>query len=421
MAAVAPPATVIGPARTPLAFGLGSVFTWRTGDRWEAGVSWDALSCEPAAGRGGPLCAPDVPVGIPKVIDTGTEFGTALAFVVIGDAFCSPIGGGWNTVQDKAEQHLFAREEARAEQAFWTGDLGNTPNLSGANGYAAPIDLGEIGPVWTALAAVEQGIAVEYGSTGTIHMSRRTASLLLSKGSLEARGGRLYTELGTPVVAGAGYPDTQEIIGTAALFGYRSEVFTSSNRQGDLLDRRTNDLYGIAERTYVVGFDPCPVVLASYTADEGGSSTPKPPVTTITLTAFPLAVTEGDPIATTAVADEVWSGTVSLYYSTDGGTTWLNDGSMTKSGTQAEREFDTDGFDGSVSLQARAGAVASNIVVVTVAPRVVTSVTITATPNPADVGDVITITAVTDNPPENPPHLFTSPDGVTWTDEGAMS
>jgi hypothetical protein len=240
------------------------VFSWRTGDRWEAGVTWDAITCEPAAGRGGPLCAPDVPVGLPKVIDAGPEFGTATAFVVFGEALCSPIGGGFNEVKGLADAHLFAREEARAEQAFWTGDLGNTPNLSGANGYPAPVSAGTHDTAEDALAAVEYGIGVEYGSQGVIHMSRRTASLLAKY--LENRGGRLYTRaLQTPVVAGAGYPDVPEIIGTPALLGYRSEVFTSSARPGDLLDRASNDLYAVAERTYVVGFDPCPVVKATYT------------------------------------------------------------------------------------------------------------------------------------------------------------
>jgi len=264
VATIAPPALVVGPARAPLAFGLGSVFSWRTGDRWEAGVTWDAITCEPADGRGGPACAPDVVIGLPKEITAGPEFGTADAFVVYGEALCSPIGGGWGEVQAKADAHLFAREEARAEQAFWTGDLGNTPNLSGANGYPAPISAGTHDEAYEALAAVELGIAVEYGSLGVIHVSRRTATLLAKY--LEARGGRLYTKaLQTPVVAGAGYPDVPEIVGTPALLGYRSEVFTSSARPGDLLDRATNDLYAVAERTYVIGFDPCPVVKGTYT------------------------------------------------------------------------------------------------------------------------------------------------------------
>jgi hypothetical protein len=76
--------------------------------------------------------------------------------------------------------------------------------------------------------------------------------------------------LGTPVAAGAGYPGsgpageaaaagTQWMFVTPAMFGYRSEVFPSSAVRGDLLDRSKNDLYAVAERNYVLGFDPCGV------------------------------------------------------------------------------------------------------------------------------------------------------------------
>ena len=84
---------------------------------------------------------------------------------------------------------------------------------------------------------------------------------------LDKRNGRLYTRgLDTPVVAGAGYPD-DAIVGSPALFGYRGDIFTSSNRPGDLLDREDNTLYAIAEREYVIGFDPCPVVKATLTEE----------------------------------------------------------------------------------------------------------------------------------------------------------
>src|SRR5690606_40604811 len=42
---------------------------------------------------------------------------------------------------------------------------------------------------------------------------------------------------------------------SGALFGYRTEVFVPSGRAGDLMDRGRNDLYGIAERSYLIGLD----------------------------------------------------------------------------------------------------------------------------------------------------------------------
>lgn len=268
MATIAPPALVAAPARTALPFGLGSVIAWRTGDRWEAGVEFDSLPCAPARGRGGPECDPEaVIVGFPKPIEdfAGPNFdGEATPFVVYGEFQCSPIGGGWSRAQDSANAHLVAREEARAEQALWTGDLGSVPNFSGANGYDAPVELGAYADAAAALAAVEQGIAEQYGSQGVIHLSRATATLL--RRYLTSRGGRLFTTaLDTPIVAGTGYPDG-EIVGTGAMFGYRSDIITSSGQPGDLLDRASNDLYAIAEREYVIGIDPCPIVHATFAA-----------------------------------------------------------------------------------------------------------------------------------------------------------
>lgn len=272
-----PPALVAAPARTPLPFGLGSVIAWRTGDRWEGGVQWDSLTCEPARGRGAPDCDPEADViGLPKPLSdfNGPNFdGLGTPFTVYGEFSCSPVGGGWERASATAEAHLTAREEARAEQALWTGDLGNVPNFSGANGADAPVELGEFGAAQAALAAVEQGIAAQYGSLGVIHLSRSTATLL--RRYLTNRGGRLYTTaLDTPVIAGTGYPDG-EIVGTGAMFGYRSDIFTSSNRPGDLLDRANNDMYAIAERTYVLGIDPCAIVHATFT-DTGGGGVPGP-------------------------------------------------------------------------------------------------------------------------------------------------
>ena len=47
------------------------------------------------------------------------------------------------------------------------------------------------------------------------------------------------------------------------MFGYRSEVFTPSATGGDLFDPRRNDLYAVAERTYLLGFDTCGVAAAT--------------------------------------------------------------------------------------------------------------------------------------------------------------
>lgn len=268
MVAIAPPQVVNGAARAPLPYGLFSILGFRGGEeRWESGVVFEALTCEPAGGIGNPDCAPETPTpGLPKTLDQGMgPLGEASPFFVYGHHACSPIGGTFDRAQDLANQHLQVREEARVEQALWTGDLGNVPNLSGANGYAAPVNLGTLSP-WRAVSLLEQELAKRYGSLGVIHMSREIASRLMKEGDLVRQGGRLFTALGTPIVAGTGYA-SDRIVGTPALFGYRGDVFTSSNRPGDLLDRGTNDLYAVAEREYLVGFDECAVLEVTVAPD----------------------------------------------------------------------------------------------------------------------------------------------------------
>lgn len=368
MVTIAPPQVVNGAARAPLPYGLFSILGFRGGEeRWENGVIFESLSCDPAGGIGEPDCEPNAPavaevfdvaitgaptagtfqitdgtltsaaiafnadaaavaaalaafgvtatggplpgapvrvtfteagaqpalsvtgstldvgeatvavvtpgsdavintIGLPKDLDGGAlADGEASPFTVYGHHTCSPVGGNFARAQDLANQHLQVREEGRVEQALWTGDLGNVPNLSGANGYAAPVNLGTLA-LWRAVSLLEQEIAKRYGSLGVIHMSRENASRLMKEGDLVRQGGRLFTAMGTPIAAGTGYA-SDRIVGTPALFGYRGDVFTSSNRPGDLLDRATNDLYAIAERTYLVGFDECAVLEVTVAPD----------------------------------------------------------------------------------------------------------------------------------------------------------
>jgi hypothetical protein len=190
--------------------------------------------------------------------------GHASAFTVYGYWSCSPVGFTPEQAQQRATEHLLAYEEARVERALWTGDLDNEPSLKGAPDLLSGGSL----PIVQALAVLEDHLAAHYGSLGVIHLTRGAALQGLAEDALHVAGGRLLTALDTPVVAGAGYPGTGpngEPTGggfswayvTPSLMAYRSDVFTSSNRPGDLLDRATNDMYAVAERQYLLGFDPC--------------------------------------------------------------------------------------------------------------------------------------------------------------------
>lgn len=296
---IAPPAVVTTAQRQPLQYGLFSVVTPRTAtDRWESGVTTDPETCEPVDGIGPWDCDTGSAEGLPKNLDP--NFGMApeaTPFTLYGHFTCSPVGYTPATAQDLAEVHLTTREEAGAEREFWTGDLGSSPSL--VDDETTVLGTGQSATL--GIAALEDWLAVEYGSQGILHTTRGTALALVTRGVAEIKGGRLQTVLGTPIVAGAGYPGTGPdgsspgegtawIYATPALFAYRSEVMTSSAVPGDLMDRGRNNLTAIAERSYLIGMGPCGVAAVNVNIQAGGGGgVPGPPGAS----AYEIAVENG--------------------------------------------------------------------------------------------------------------------------------
>ena len=105
---------------------------------------------------------------------------------------------------------------------------------------------------------------------GAERIPDRGAVILASKGLVTASGSSMTTTLGTPVVAGRGYPGSAPD-GTAAaagqswayatgqLIGLRSDIFSGlgDGAAAGMPYLPNNDLYAIAERTYVVGWTGC--------------------------------------------------------------------------------------------------------------------------------------------------------------------
>lgn len=265
--AITPKALVTGAPRTPLPYGLFSVVPFREGspDRWESGVKFESIGCPgDLKGVGALDCDdPSKTIGLPKVLDEGGyDLGEADTFLVYEQYVCSPIGNTLSRAEEGARARLEAREEMRVEQALATGAFGQSPSFNDDSVIDLTADSLKL-----AFAKLEQTLATEYGSQGILHMSRFTATLAIEKGLVEVGNNRLRTKLGTPVIAGSGY-DFDGIIATPAMFGYRSEVISSSNRLGDLLDKKVNDLYGIAERNYLLGMDECGIWHITFPTSE---------------------------------------------------------------------------------------------------------------------------------------------------------
>lgn len=253
MVFAAPAAQVDGPVRQPFPFGLFSVVSLSdaSSERWENGVEWQGFPCTSDLGVIVADC--DSPEGFPKVFPQGYgPDADATAFTVYAPFLCNPIGGlGLAGAQERARELLELREESAVESRLWD------KIEDGATSLGA-----DLSPT-KAISLAEQWLADNYGSLGIIHASRDVGVYLESGGGgLSADGRQMKTGLGTPVVVGSGYPAGSLAV-TPAMFGYRSDIFEASNRSGDLLNTGTNQLYGIAERTYLIGIDPCGTATAT--------------------------------------------------------------------------------------------------------------------------------------------------------------
>jgi hypothetical protein len=268
-----PSGFVAGAPRVQLPFGLFSVLAFRPEDsaRWQGGgVNWEYFESATLGAIGPVQKDQSDTYGLPKqlraISDSGTPdgdgAGSALPFSVYSPFVQTPVGWSVEDIQQRAVDMLLAFEQELAESLFWSGEAGNTPSLSDPGLSVGSFELDK---AYEAVGKLEDFLANTYGSLGVLHMSRLQATALMNKGVLKADGPVLRTILGTPVVAGGGYPDGV-IRATPALFGYRSSPFFSSERRGDLFDTTKNDLYAIAERTYLIGFDPTGVGSATITS-----------------------------------------------------------------------------------------------------------------------------------------------------------
>jgi hypothetical protein len=189
---------------------------------------------------------------------------------------CSPVGVA--EAEAVASDALDRVEQQQVEAAFWTGVAGaqpvvfphlaaNTEVLDGdivLQTVATAVVTGA--DVVHALGALEQELADCYTGQGLIHVPRTALPTLAAWNLIHEADGRLLTTAGNVVVTGGGYtgsaPDgtapadgTTWIYATGAAWGYRSDVYVSRLR--DSLDRSSNTIRMLAERTYLISFECC--------------------------------------------------------------------------------------------------------------------------------------------------------------------
>jgi hypothetical protein len=200
-------------------------------------------------------------------------------FTVYTMPVCAPVGN-YADYQQRVTNTLVAGEARAVEREFWTGAHGTMPHLaasaavtgSGFDGgvivqTAASILTGGPVDVVEAMSMLEQALATCYGNEGVIHVPPLAVAQLMHKGIVRVDGTRLRSPMGHLVAAGAGYPGTSPdgvapsvngwwLYATGAVTMRRTQVEVTSTA-AQAVDRAKNDMWLVAERTYVLGWDCC--------------------------------------------------------------------------------------------------------------------------------------------------------------------
>nr|DAS03106.1 MAG TPA: hypothetical protein [Caudoviricetes sp.] len=256
MPIIAPKQRVDSPAATPLPGGLFSQVSpiEDSSVRWENGVTWEDVE-RAQLGVIGQWQRPGTVPGLPKTLTDpkGLALESQAPLTVYAAFRTTPLDHSAEEATQVAASRLLAQEEHAVEAALWTGAPGRGLGLAKVRSYA-PKGAGGKLDLAQGLAVLEH-YAAQYGFQPILHIPRRLASLMASaKLVKEARGGGFATRLGTPVVVGAGYADEMQIVATGPILIYRGSAFTSTAGDGGF-NQDQNELTGVAERQYVLGFN----------------------------------------------------------------------------------------------------------------------------------------------------------------------
>jgi hypothetical protein len=291
---VRPRQYVSSPAFTPLPFGLlnalASEIRSPSDNHWQGGVTYETLcaagdttydECFAVSGTGS-TAVPAEPSS--KAETTSIVTRGATAFTVFAEVDCS-VPGFWERAEEFGAKALAQSEQYQVERAIWTGQADGTtivfPHLAAdtqifdSSGYllqsAATLPVTGTGlDVVEALGRLEGSLADCYNGVGVIHIPRDLVAAFQNENLIIVDGPRYKTANGNIVVLGSGYtgsaPDGTSsdsymwIYGTGMPFIYRGPITVMRAR--DSIDRATNTLMAIAERTYVIGWDCCHVAVS---------------------------------------------------------------------------------------------------------------------------------------------------------------
>lgn len=273
MPIIAPKQRIQAPVTQRLRGGLFSKFApiEDSSIRWENGVTWEDVQ-RTDIGTIGQYQKPGNVKGLPKVLDNpkGVTIESMEPITLYATFRTTPLDHTAEEAVAIASQRLAQYEEYAVENVLWNGVGGKGQSLTRVQEWANRAGAQPPEGAWNAA----EKYAHTPGVAPTFHISRRLGSLLAARQyiNMDPKTGDAYTIMGTPVVFGDGYDDTPPIIAsTGPVLIYRGDVFTSTYGAGGF-DKNTDDLTAVAERQYVLAFNPDDAYFVKVSTDPGSGS-----------------------------------------------------------------------------------------------------------------------------------------------------
>jgi hypothetical protein len=273
------------PTFTDRNFGLLSVVQARYDEpdaHWRNGVTFSDL-CGLAGTTYDPICVSGTAAPAKASNVTLQKFG-AEPFTVFGEFDCSPVGYSQQERAAQAADALTRNESWQVERVFWTGAVAGVssavtsvnPHLAANEAVtdtlgirlqcaATQVSGSVVLDIVEGIARLEAAMGDCYNGQFVIHMPMVLGETLLSNYMAEIFGSQIKTRAGNLVALGAGYtgsgpdgvitPNVAWVYATPPVIAYRSRPETFTYKE--MINRDSNTLQSIVERTYVLGFACC--------------------------------------------------------------------------------------------------------------------------------------------------------------------
>lgn len=196
-----------------------------------------------------------------KTYDEAIDRITGDPFAVVLAKQCTAVGMTPERWTRFLMEGLLAGEQAAVESIFSDETFDQAPGLANATGV---VTLAAAANPIAGIGQLEEWLAARYGPPGVLHIPARAAHQVQATGGLRWDGSRWRTALGNVVSFGnykgllpngaapaAGHT-TFYITGQVTIWR-AGDVFVTP--YGEALNKSTNQLFGYAEREYVIAYD----------------------------------------------------------------------------------------------------------------------------------------------------------------------